>query len=286
MSKEQYQGLGLSDEELAALEGYDDQETPEDNLLDDDDDDSGDDDTSGLEDETIGDNPDDDDKPTEPNPAEEVDEKQPPEFSPKVEPVQDYDKVIADLTSKEDALSQQFDDGEITAREYRSQLREIEGQRRTIEDQQKDFERSQELARQKWHWEVETFKDSIKESTGIDYRTNKILNAALDTAVKELAADEANDDKTGTWFLKEAHKRVAELLGKPVATTTDNPIKNALKSRQPDLAKVPQTLADAPKAQVESDGDEFSKLDKLSGMELERALAALTPAQAQAYLER
>lgn len=288
MSKDQYQGLGLSEEELAALEGADDeviepQATDEDDL---DDDDGGD----GVDDITTDPAADNDADP-DPAPAaadpEEVEQQ--PEFAPAVAPVENYEAVIQEMLSKEDELSQQFDDGEITSREYRAQLRELENQRRAIEDQQRDYERSQELARQKWAWEVDNFMDAAKDNDGVDYRHNKMLNAALDTAVKELAADEANSDKTGKWFLREAHKRVTELLGKGEKVSTPKPtdaIQKALKDRKPNMEKVPQSLSNVPAADLDTGGDEFSKLDKLSGMDLERALAALSPAQAKAYLER
>lgn len=285
-TKDEYQGLGLSEEELAALEGADDevtqpQATDEDDL---DDDDGGD----GVDDITT-DPAGDGDADPDPAPAaadsEEVEQQ--PEFAPAVAPVENYEAVIQEMLSKEDELSQQFDDGEITSREYRAQLRELENQRRAVEDQQRDYDRSQELAKQKWAWEVDTFMDSAKENDGVDYRQNKMLNAALDTAVKELAADEANSDKTGKWFLREAHKRVAELFGKgEKAPKPMDPIQKALKDRKPNMEKVPQSLSNVPAADLDTGGDEFSKMDKLTGMDLERALAALTPAQAKAYLER
>jgi hypothetical protein len=43
---------------------------------------------------------------------------------------------------------------------------------------------------------------------GIDYRTDKVKQAALDKYVKEIANAPGNDDKPMRWFLIEAHKRV------------------------------------------------------------------------------
>lgn len=291
MSKDQYQGLGLSEEELAALEGEEDEKLDNIDDLDSDDSDS-DSDDDGDDDLDTGD----DDQPTkpdakEPAPAEQADapvenEVEQPEFEPKVEPVADYETKISELVAKEDELAEQFDMGEITQREYRQQIRDLDSQRRALEDQQRDFEKSQEIAAQKWSWEVDTFMEAMAEQ-GMDYKNNKLLNAALDTAVKDLANKPENNDKPSRWFLNEAHKQVSELLGKPVKAPTTDPVKKAVSDRKPDMTKVPQTLADAPQAQNEVAGtDEFSKLDQLSGMDLERALAALPESKARAYLER
>lgn len=286
---DKYQGLGLSEEELLALEGEEDETVGAIDGLDDDDSDSDADDNDDDE------QADGDDQPTEPNsedgstdePADETGDETDPEFTPKVEPVADYDTKIAELVSKEDELAEQFDMGEITQREYRQQIREIDSQRRALEDQQRDFQKSQEIAEQKWNWEVDNFMETMKEQ-GVDYRANKLLNAALDTAVKELANDPKNNDKSGKWFLNEAHKQVAELMGKSMGDQKPkDPLKKSLNERKPNLDRVPQTLGQVPQAQNDVAGqDEFSKLDQLSGMDLERALAALPESKARAYLER
>lgn len=299
MSKDQYQGLGLSEEELAALAEDDspvdegnldddlDDDEDDDSLDDDSDDDLDDDDESG-DDEQANDPADKPADKTDDKPADaSTDDEAKPDFEPKVAPVEDYDNKIAELNTKEDELSTQFDEGDITQREFRQQIRELDKQRRDIENQQRDFERARAQETQKWEWEVDRFMNDAKDKLGMDYRGNPLLNAALDTAVKQLANDEANDDKPGSWFLEEAHKKVSELLGKPAAPAPKDPVKEALNGRKPDLNKVPKVLADVPAAQNDQPGSsKFDKLDQLSGMDLERALAALPESEARAYLER
>lgn len=289
MSKDQYEGLGLSDEELAALEGEENEELDNIDSLDTDDGDADDDiDDLGTNDDDQPAKPD-EQKPATNEPADAPVEElaKPAEFEPQVAPAEDFDNKIAELTSKEDELSNKFDEGEITQREFRQQVRELDKQRADLENQQREFERSQAIAEQKWHWEVDRFMEDAKDKMGIDYRGNAMLNAALDTAVKQLANDEANNDKPGVWFLNEAHKKVSELLGKSATPPPKDPLKDAVDGRKPDLSKVPKVLADVPAAQNDQPGaSKFDKLDKLTGMDLERALAALPESEVRAYLER
>lgn len=64
-------------------------------------------------------------------------------------------------------------------------------------------------ARDEWVTTIGAFMDTESARPGgIDYRTDKAKQAALDKYVKELANDPANAKQRMSWFLTEAHKKV------------------------------------------------------------------------------
>ena len=104
--------------------------------------------------------------------------------------------------------------------------------------------------------------------------------AALDSQVKILANDAANNRRPASWFLEEADRLVRSrfnVAGEQKPKTPGN--------RQPDLSVVPKTLSNLPAADLsETDSGEFAYLEKLDGIALEAALRKLTPEQEQRYL--
>ena len=139
---------------------------------------------------------------------------------------------------------------------------------------------------QLWKNEQDDFMDANKQ-----YVENKILRSALNAAVIDIASKEENSNRSGRWVLNEAHKAVQAAMGAKQADQTPNPTtvvdagKKPAADRKPDLTLVPKTLANLPAADIQdTGGDEFSALDKLEGVELEQALAKLTPDQESRYL--
>ncbi|MDH0423492.1 hypothetical protein N7405_29345, partial [Delftia tsuruhatensis] len=82
------------------------------------------------------------------------------------------------------------------------------------------------------------------------------------------------------WFLEEGHRRVVALHG--IATTK----KPADVRRKPDASAVVTNLADVPGGAGDADpvSDEFAELDKLTGLDYERALGRLSEDKRAQYL--
>lgn len=264
----------LSDEERAALEDSSAEERAALNAVVNDGDDDGDDDKAkGGDDDNKpdasgqgGDDGDDGDDDDDEN-----------RFVPKytAEPVADYNEQI-------ESLDKRFEDGEIDLKAYNTERENL--LRRQLKAEIA-AEQNEQNERQMWEYEISNFLDEHKE-----YGGSKLLHAALDAAVKELGADEANADKSFRWFLREAHKNVQKAFGrtdapddgKPSGDKPDADTKG--KGRKPDLSLVPPTLGNIPAAGDNGDDGEFSDLDKLSGIDLERALARLSDEQRNRYL--
>lgn len=307
---------GLSDEERAALEddddesdilksiaGDDDDDADDDNSSDDgedddpaDDDDAtgtasdDDDDTGAVDDgkaaagDTSDADPDKGDKTTESAPV--IAEEFQPEFKAAVP--DDIAAKLTDLDDRTKALMTKFKDGEIELPDFMEQKAELDNEKLQLSISAKQAEWAQQQntdsREQRWKWEQERFFSQDKAAI---YKDDKdpIALAALNATVKQLASDPANNRRPPGWFLEEADRRVRERfnLGGTAKPAAADPAKKA--AREPDLSKVPKTLANLPAADIaETGSDEFAYLDKLDGIALEQALRKLTPEQEARYL--
>lgn len=206
--------------------------------------------------------------------------------------VENYDQKMKDIGDKRNDLAAKLKTGEIELEDYLVQDRTLQTEETDLRIQQSTAENNQhqnlKIAEQRWMWQQEQFFEAEKNSIYKD----PIIESALNTAVKNLASDPANVNRSGMWFLTEGDRLVRERfnLGKPPADDkggADDKGKGKDASRKPNLTEVPPTLGNLPAAESSETGaDEFAHLDKLSGMDLEQALARLTPEQTDRYLTR
>lgn len=276
---------GLSPEEIAALNGDDGGDTQAlDAIIGDAD---PEDDDAGLDvdpDADAGDEADGDADPeNKPEDAAAVVDApanaQAAEFQPQVvtQPVENFAQKMEAFETQKAELRTKLNDGDIDLEEYEKLKDAVTDQATELRMQQRDHEnevkrRTNEGA-QRWQWEQEQF---FGRAANQIYSTNRLLNAALDTAVKDLANDPANAQQTGSWFLEEADRQVRALMAGTVETAKDAEKKPAKADRKPDLTGIPKTLSTIPAAEaVDTGGAEFDYLDKLTGAALEQALAAI-----------
>lgn len=213
------------------------------------------------------------------------------DFSPyQVTHVQDFDAQMQIFDQRRNDMVQKFRDGEITLEDYLIQDRALKVEEDRVRDKERDAsvmeKMNEQNATRTWFENVDTFINHVQKVDGINYK-NTTLNAALDAAVKALANEKENADKPQAWFLTEAHKRVMADLGIARRASNPDPKPAAKKEeRKPDLRNVPKTLSRVPAAAPNNPrgDDEFGHLEKLDGIELERALAKLTPEQESRYL--
>lgn len=272
---------GLSAEELAALEGNEDSMDTLAEIAGEDGDES--DEGNGTDDAAA-----DADAPKDAakgDGAEDDAEDDDDGFTPKlhVQNVEKFDEIIQQIAEQRKTLDEQFEAGDIVLSAYMSQRDALSGQEADlkVERATAKFAQEQNAASltQRWDWEQEQFLDDHKE-----YAEDPILYAALDASVKALANVPENVNRSGRWFLNQAHKQVTERFVRK--SETPPVVDGGAKPRQkPDLSVVPKTLGGLPAAEGNETGQsEFDALDKLTGMELEEALARLTPTQQSRYL--
>lgn len=222
-----------------------------------------------------------------------------------------YDEQIKALDARYAEATAKFEKGEdnYELKHMLADHAKIERERAVLNAQMTKAqiaEEQQAQARERhWFWTVNRFMRNVAKHEGIDYRTpdgcpelNRHLNAAFDKAVKELAEKKENEDRDPAWFLRTAHESVkkafnlgkkaesAEDRAKREATTKkeaeDKAKKDAIEARR-SKEKLHKDLGGLPSAKgadlgAEDDG-EFAHLEGLSGMELEVAVAKLSPAE-------
>lgn len=234
-----------------------------------------------------------------------------------VKPVEDYEAKLADIDRRRAEIRQKREDGDIEFAEAEKQLDALSDERSDLKlAQQRAIDAAaynEQTGDQEWKFEVRSFLRDHRE-----YQ-DEVMWGALDSTVKALANQVqldpesgepvlrdgqpilVNEDKDAHWFLAEAHKRVSLRLksaaaapqqgadgaaGKKPAAGEEDPKAKAVGARRRQAADRPTTVAGLPEAEDsgETGAGRFAHLDNLKGMELENAVAALSPAEQQAYL--
>lgn len=204
---------------------------------------------------------------------------------------ENYKETLGQLSEDETKLKERFKAGEIEFDEFEEARSQIQDQRSTLERAALKAEISQEMneqtAQQTWENTVHVYIKSVKAE--IDYTKDVEKQADFDQFVKVLAANPKNQDKSMEWFLEEGHRRVKALHGltsTPAKEDTPDPKVKANNSRKPPLDAAPKNLSQVPGADGPGDvEDEFSDMDRLEGEDLELAIAKMTPAQRERYLQ-
>lgn len=257
---------GLSDEERSALEDEEDLRDPVD---------------------------DDDDEPEVDAPAEpedDADDEEPearaedPVFAPvyQAPAVDDYAGRMAQIAEATREIAAGYEAGDFDLEEYQTRQRKLTELEWSLREANLKAnlaaEQQQQSLAQRWQWEQDRFFGTEANRA---YREDPIVGAAFSTAVQALAANAAYDAKPMSWFLEEADRLTRAKFRVGNETVPDNV--RQLRTKRP---AAPPTLAGIPSAALPDTGDpdEFSRLDRLSGMELEAALARLSQAEADRYL--
>lgn len=202
-----------------------------------------------------------------------------------------YEAKINDLTQESLALAQQFKDGEIDFDVYTAKVSELNTKRDELNRAATKAEIASEMnaqsAEQEWSHTVTQFAAQVKRE--IDYTKDVEKQQDMDLFVKSLASNPANAEKSMRWFLEEAHRRVKALHGiKSTAQASDgadkDPVKQAAKDRKSPVDSAPKNLSQVPGSEGPGDlAGEFAHMDNMDGMELEMALAKMSPDQRDRY---
>lgn len=261
----EYDGLGLSEEEIAAMAEPEDQ-------------DELDGEGEGEEVEAAAEA--DADKPEEQQgqeaveteaavdakPEQRSEPEQPQTSDPTTLALDKLNSELADIKSK-------FDSGDLSFDEYIDAKSAID---RQIVKAELKAELAHEAANKTW-------ERSQKEFLGQHayLRENDVVFGAFAMQVNKLLADPATASLSDADLLEKAKSRVDAAFGRHPAEPSkkdESPIRKA-KKEAADTSKAPRTLQGVPAAAQadDVDGGRFAYLDRLSGMELEAAVARLSP---------
>ena len=265
MSDDKYEGLGLSEEEIAAMEEdlgeVDGVEAA-----------AGDDDGPVVEEEVGAEEDADQSVTEEPEQvAAKADEPAPAkEELPVSNPAQlALDKLNADLAD----IKKQFDEGELSIDEYIDAKSALD---RQIVKAELKAELAQDAATKSWE---QSQKDFLGQNAYL--RDNDVLYDAFAMQVNKLLADPKSASMSDADLLKAAQARVDAAIGRKPADTEpqkdESPVRKAKKDAA-DVSKAPKTLQGIPAAAPadDVDGNPFAYLDRLNGEEFEAAIAKLS----------
>lgn len=217
--------------------------------------------------------------------AEEPEPIDPGQFVPRfqAEDLSDLSTKMAEINEAKRALGQQYQDGDIDWSEFETKRDELDEKALDLREAKSQSDMMAKLAAQTeaqhWQWEQDRF---FAQKANAVYKDDELAYVALDHTIKRLAADEANNGKPMAWFIEEADRQVRSRFYPKQEPVVETKAKAAQKTRP----KMPPNLGDMPPADLQDTGnpDEFAKLDKLSGMDLEKAISKLTPEQQERYL--
>lgn len=203
--------------------------------------------------------------------------------------VEDFDAKIATLVAEETALREKLSNGDIDISNYDAEKTRIIEARADLRADQRlaDFAAQQNESNNKarWQWEQERF---FEQDTSAIYK-DPLLFAALDAAVKAAAHIPENSKRSSGWFLAQADIQVRKLFNPAAPAGAAAPAASVPTTGKPAITLVkpgPTTLASLPSAELPETGggDEFARLEKLTGMALERQLSRMTPDEVDRYL--
>ena len=207
-----------------------------------------------------------------------------PEY--KVTEVADYEAKMAEFSAQKAALRVALNDGDLAHADYDDKkdaiivaeqaLRELKLKSEIAADQ------NEQNAIARWNWEQDRF---FGEDVNAVYK-DKYLLAAFDAAVRDVAAKPENANQPGHWFLKEADKLVRSRFNTGEPKVDEPKVETKPKdARRPDLSMVPKSLAHLPAAEIQQTGDvdEFAHIDRLKGVELEKAIGRMSETERERF---
>lgn len=200
---------------------------------------------------------------------------------------EDAEAKLAEIAEKKAALGDQFDDGDLTSKEYQAKLDELNKEERTLERAIDKADIARDLENQRQTNERMAEINTFLASVDIPHDPKNLRFRVLDAAVRDVASDEANVSLSATEIMQKAFDLCVEegaLQPKKAADTPAKPAPKAPAARTP--VNAPPTLAGMPASEVTNTEDNrFAYLNRINDPDKrEAAFAKLSAADQEAYL--
>ncbi len=209
--------------------------------------------------------------------------------------VENLEQVLNELDAAFDAttdeLAKKYEAGELTFQEYRKQERAFTRDYNTRRNQLEQAQLAADIASQHskqsadalWQYEQKVFFTDNKE-----FKSDPILLGALNAKLQEMYKDPANDGREGLELLREAGAAIRERFNMTPAKETKvaevTAIAEAKAKREAKPKEVPKTLASLPAADTNDDSGEFAYMDKLVGLDYEKAISKMSAEQRERFM--
>jgi len=202
---------------------------------------------------------------------------------------EDADAKLADIASQKADLRKKYDDGEITFDEYEAKKDTLNDQKSEIELAVREANLAQKLELQRqqnqWNADCDAFMDKHKELYAGE--ANAPVFADLNAAIKAIAVMPSSASLTGPQILDRAHRAVMAARGTPVVDEAKPDPKPAPRKEVPKPA-LPPDLGKMPSATGNDPGEgKWASLDRLQESDPNAYTAALekmSPAERELYL--
>lgn len=212
----------------------------------------------------------------------------------KAEDVTQARERLTAIGTEKDELQQQFEDGDITAKEFRAGLDKLNAEASDLQWKINKSELAEEVSEQQkvraWYADVGDYLGEHPE-----LKASKLKLQAFDTIVREVTGDPANANLSNRQQLAKAHEIWARELGLPAPKARNeqgkqNDATQKAPAQERNFAdrKVVPSLGKVPAAEVnETDDGRWAHLDRLmetNPIAYEEALAKMSEAEQEAYL--
>lgn len=190
-----------------------------------------------------------------------------------------------DFDAAKNALRDKYDDGNLSLDEYLEQRDALTREAATFEQtkaaaEQANAAREAAIAANDPHSFQNLADGWVKRNA--EFMANGLRHKAMQEAIDQVG--QQNPNLTPAQIIAEAERVAFDAFGWKAPPSQAEAAANALKNRQP-TANIPQTLGGAPNAGVEITGrSSFSDLDNGSIIDMERAVATMSPAELEKYL--
>lgn len=201
---------------------------------------------------------------------------------------ENVDELYAAISAEEDSLAQKFDDGDITAREYRESMNKLTAQREEVNwnKRKADLAREMEDTAKANAWEKEV--GDFMTTTAAHITKSRAAMIAFDDVVKKVTSDPANLNLSDRAQLDKAYKIFMSEVGEAFGIQPQQSQQTKATALAPKAARnIPPTLAKVPASDMEDlDGGKFAALDRLAAADpvaYESAVAKMSEAERAQY---
>lgn len=201
----------------------------------------------------------------------------------------DAEAKLQEIADKKAALVEQFDDGELTAKEYQQQLDALNKEERAIERALDKAQIAADMEHQRQVNEREATINAFLTEHQIKRDPKDLRFVALDAAVRIVASQEENAQLGVREILQKAFDEcVSQGLiqsKKPKAEAEPKQEKKPVKVRK--QIDAPKTLANVPASEIsDTSSARFAHINRIKDPEArEAAFMKLSPAEQEAYLQ-
>lgn len=195
----------------------------------------------------------------------------------------DIESQLQKIGTDKAALIQQFDDGEITAKEYQTQYDALSKQERAIEFDLHRADLAARMEAQREETERNKAIEAFLAEVNIPRDQNNLRFAALDVAVRMVANQEESASLSPREILQKAYDLCLE---HGTLQDTRKAKAEAPKPKAAPKPAAPVTLANLPSSDIsETDSSRFAYLDRIKDPDArDAAFAKLSPEEQDAYL--